>query len=235
MLLVGCARPPAAIAVSPVSPVSRLSTVCGVTSQAEAREESAGEEEALQGPAKPAPGGQSAPGPRWVPWAAEGAHSGKLPAGLFSPMPGGLLAGYSADTGLDVAGFRLPVHAIAAGTIDYAEAGHTRWTSKNDSPYTVRIRLDEPITWKQGHVITHAYYGHLSALEVRVSEGQTPPVHVEGGQRLGVSGWANGSPHLHLGLLLDGHVEQESWAFILDESEVRAALGAGANGRRLPR
>jgi murein DD-endopeptidase MepM/ murein hydrolase activator NlpD len=149
-------------------------------------------------------------------------------------MPGGLLSGYRADTGLDIAGFRMPVHAIAAGTLDYAEAGHTRWTSKSDSPFTLRLRLDTPIPWGDKK-ITHAYYGHLSALVAEVREGQTPAVHVEAGQVLGTSGWANGSPHLHLGLILDDHVDQDRWEFLLDESEVRAALQTGPNGRRLPR
>ena len=148
-------------------------------------------------------------------------------------MPGGLLSGYSADTGLDISGFRMPVYAIAAGTLDYAERGHTRWTSKNDSPYTLRLRLEEPIPWR-GRRITHAYYGHLSALKIEVREGQRPEIRVEAGQQLGTSGWANGSPHLHLGLLLEDQVEQDRWEFILDEAEVRAVLQVGANGRRLP-
>jgi murein DD-endopeptidase MepM/ murein hydrolase activator NlpD len=171
--------------------------------------------------------------PAWRPLPAVGDRSGRLEVGLRSPLPGGRLSGYSADTGLDIAGFKLPVHAIAAGVIEYAEAGHTRWTSRRDAPYTVRLRLDEPIPWGE-HRITHAYYGHLSALAQVVHEGESPPWHVEAGQKLGVSGWANGSPHLHLGLILDGHVAQDSWVFLLDEAEVRQALGGMRNGNRLP-
>jgi murein DD-endopeptidase MepM/ murein hydrolase activator NlpD len=163
-------------------------------------------------------------------------RSGALGAGsaFRNPLPGGRLSGYSADTGLDIAGFKLPVHAIGAGVVEYAEAGHSRWTSRRDAPYTVRVRLDAPIPWGSDHTITHVYYGHLSALEQVIHEGESPPWHVEAGQKLGTSGWANGSPHLHLGLLLDGHVRQESWAFILDEAEVRQALGGLHNGTKLP-
>jgi murein DD-endopeptidase MepM/ murein hydrolase activator NlpD len=163
-----------------------------------------------------------------------GPRSRPLPSGLFSPMPGGLLAGYPADTGLDIAGFKRPVHAIAAGTLDYAEAGHTRWRGRGDSRFTVRLALDEPISWGNRR-ITHAYYGHLSSLAATQAEGAGARLHVEAGQVLGVSGWANGSPHLHLGLLLDGHVGQDSWEDILDEAQVRGVLGHISNGQHLPR
>src|SRR5882757_7812065 len=49
----------------------------------------------------------------------------KNPA-LSSPMPGGFLGGWGGDTGLDIAGDHIPVFALAAGTLDYSEWGHTR-------------------------------------------------------------------------------------------------------------
>jgi murein DD-endopeptidase MepM/ murein hydrolase activator NlpD len=148
------------------------------------------------------------------------------------PMPGGVLGGYAGDTGLDIGGSRLPVHAIAAGTVDYAEWGHTRWVRPRDTAFCVRIALDEPVPWR-GHRITHVYYAHLSGLELTQPEGAVPRRHVAAGERLGTSGIANGSWHLHLGLLLDGHVEQDDWEYILREDEVRAVLGGYENGQRL--
>jgi murein DD-endopeptidase MepM/ murein hydrolase activator NlpD len=153
---------------------------------------------------------------------------------LRDPMPGGVLVGYAGDTGLDIGGVRLPVYAIAAGTVDYAEWGHTRWTGPRDTAYCVRITLDAPIPWRSHH-ITHVYYAHMSALEFTQPEVTAPPArrHVAAGSPLGTSGIANGLWHLHLGLLLDGHVEQDDWKYILDEAEVRAALGGYRNGQRL--
>jgi murein DD-endopeptidase MepM/ murein hydrolase activator NlpD len=148
------------------------------------------------------------------------------------PMPGGVLGGYAGDTGLDVGGKQLPVYAIAAGTVDYAEWGHTRWTGARDTAFCVRIALDEPVPWR-GHRITHVYYAHMSALDFTQPEGALPHRHVVAGDRLGTSGVANGSWHLHLGLLLDGHVEQDDWEYILREQEVRAVLGGYRNGERL--
>jgi len=164
---------------------------------------------------------------------ADGAPPARLhnPA-LVDPMPGGVLGGYAGDTGLDIGGAHLPVYALAAGTLDYAEWGHTRWVGPRDTAYCARLALDAPIPYR-GHLVTHVYYAHLSALDVAQAEGATPRRHVAAGERLGTSGVANGSWHLHLGLLLDGHVDQDDWAYILREDEVRAVLGGYKNGERL--
>lgn len=146
-------------------------------------------------------------------------------------MPGGIFKGYQADTGLDIAGFKLPVYALAAGTLDYSEAGHTLWTGSGDSRYTIRFKLDTPIPWKD-HLITHVYYGHLSQIEYAQREGEPTRRHVEGGELLGVSGMARGSPHLHVGLLLDGRTAQ-FWGTFLLADEIREVLGGYRNGQRL--
>lgn len=148
-------------------------------------------------------------------------------------MPGGVFAGYQADTGLDIAGSPRPVYALAAGTLDYSEPGHTLWTGPKDTPNCVRFELDVPIPYK-GHKITHVYYAHLSRLETLQHEGEGPRRHVEGGELLGWSGVARHSPHLHLGLLLDGEVEQY-WGTFLLADEIRRVLGGYRNGERLPR
>ncbi len=82
-------------------------------------------------------------------------------------MPGGFLGGWGGDTGLDIAGDRLPVFAIAAGSLDYSEWGHTRWTTGRDTAFSVRLKLDEPIPWGESgeRKITHVYYTHLSKVE----------------------------------------------------------------------
>lgn len=152
---------------------------------------------------------------------------------LHSPMPGGQLAGYYGDTGLDIAGRYQPVYALAAGTLDYAERGHTVWRGPRDTDYCVRIELDEPILYR-GKRVTHIYYAHLSAVAIPQAEGTVPRRHVEAGERLGVSGIANGVPHLHLGLILDGRVDQEYYADVLREWEVRAVLGGYRKDAHLP-
>lgn len=159
--------------------------------------------------------------------------SPKLPSGLHSPMPGGQMAGYYGDTGLDIAGRYQPVYALAAGTLDYAERGHTVWRGPRDTDYCVRIELDEPILYR-GRRITHLYYAHLSAVESEQPEGAPVRRRVAAGERLGTSGIANGVAHLHLGLILDGRVDQEYYADVLREWEVRAVLGGYGKGARLP-
>ena len=159
-------------------------------------------------------------------------RSAALPNGLFNPMPGGVMAGYRGDTGLDIAGNRMPVYAIAAGTLDYSEQGHTLWTGPRDTNHTVRLKLDEPIAWGDQH-ITHVWYAHLSELTYHQAEGAAERIAIEGGEQLGVSGVANGSPHLHLGLLLDNVVSQH-WGSFLLEDDCRVVLGGWQKGQRLP-
>jgi len=154
-------------------------------------------------------------------------------------MPGGFLGGWGGDTGLDIAGDHLAVFALAAGTLDYAEWGHTRWTTGKDTAFSIRLRLDEPIPWgvdSEGHErrVTHVYYTHLSKVETNQPVGNETRKHVEAGERIAVSGIGNGTPHLHFGLLLDDQVEQDSWTYILREHEVRKLLGNYKNGVRLP-
>jgi len=163
---------------------------------------------------------------------AEEPRSALLPCGLANPMPGGVTAGYAADTGLDLGGAPRDVYAIAAGTIDYAEAGHTLWDGPHDSPYAIRIKLDAPIPAGDRRV-THVWYAHLSALAREVHEGSGEVVHVAAGRRLGTSGFANGCAHLHLGLLLDGEVEQHRGTFLL-EDKVRTVLCGIAPRTMLP-
>jgi murein DD-endopeptidase MepM/ murein hydrolase activator NlpD len=160
-----------------------------------------------------------------------GPRSNELLPGLWNPMPGGVVAGYRADTGLDIMGIKMPVYAIASGWLDYAEAGHTLWTGPRDTPLCARIELDKPIPYK-GRSITHLYYAHLSELSFTQAEGARPRIHVEAGERLGTSGVANGSWHLHVGLLLDGKVEQYAGTYLF-EDEIREVLGGLRKGARL--
>lgn len=154
---------------------------------------------------------------------------------VYSPLPNGFLGGWGGDTGLDIAADHLPVHAFAAGTLDYAEWGHTRWTTGKDTAFSIRIKLDAPIPWgDEGRKITHVYYTHLSKVETEQKEGAEKRKHVVGGERIGVTGIGNGTPHLHFGLLLDNQVEQDSWTYILREHEIRKVMGGYKNKERLP-
>lgn len=160
-----------------------------------------------------------------------------LPSSLASPMPGGVLAGYPVDTGLDLAGIKKPVFAIASGWVEYAEEGHTAWNAPRDSKYAIRIRLDAPITYR-GKRVTHVWYAHLHAMAFHQPEGELPHRRVSKGDYLGISGVANGSWHLHLGMLLGGDVSQR-WGSYLLEDEVRGVLAGEAapplrKGSRLP-
>lgn len=138
------------------------------------------------------------------------------------------------DTGVDISARFKPVYAMAAGTLDYSENGHTLWKYGHDTPNSVRVALDVPLEYK-GHRVTHLYYTHLSALENTKHEGDLGTViHVEAGELIGVSGVANGVPHLHLGLLLDNRVEQDTWDSLLLPPDVQKLMGDYKNGEVLP-
>lgn len=154
-------------------------------------------------------------------------------ASLRSPMPGGWIGGWYGDTGVDISGRFLPVHAIADGVLEYSEWGHTRWVGRGDTPYSIRLRLDHPIAHGNRR-ITHVYYTHLSAVVTNQPESSTTKKHVASGERIATSGIGNGVPHLHLGLLLDDQVEQDSWDFILREDACRRVMGGYSNGEKLP-
>jgi len=153
---------------------------------------------------------------------------------LRSPMPGGFIGGWYGDTGLDIAGRYLPVYAIADGTLEYSEKGHTLWTGKGDTPFSIRIRFDAPIPWGKDRHVTHAYYTHLSELVTDQPESSVKKRHVVAGERIAVSGIGNGVAHLHFGLLLDNQVEQDTWEFILREGDVRKVMGDYKNNQALP-
>jgi murein DD-endopeptidase MepM/ murein hydrolase activator NlpD len=214
-------------------PIAVLVVIAGCTSTAKGKPELNFAAPALRPVAEVAASVDA--GSTTKPSAYDGPISPALRArGLRSPMPGGFLGGWDGDTGIDISGDHLEVFAIASGTLDYSEWGHTLWTRGRDTPYSVRLAFDEPIAWGE-HRITHAYYTHLSKVATTQPEGATTRKHVVAGERLGVSGIGNGVPHLHLGLLLDGQVEQDSWTFILREGEIRKAMGGYKNGDLLPR
>ena len=174
------------------------------------------------------------PAPGALTTAAYHTQTAPLPGSpIANPMPGGILACNAWVTGVDIAGKFRPVFAVRSGFVDYAERGHTIWTKAPDTPLSVRIEFDTPILWR-GKRITHAYYTHMSDLRFTQREGaRDDRLHVEQGQLLGVSGIGNGMAHLHLGLLLDGKVEQDRWDTMLRPGEIAALLGA-RNGMRLP-
>jgi hypothetical protein len=148
-------------------------------------------------------------------------------------MPGGSVGGWYGDTGVDISGRFLPVHAVADGVLEYSEWGHTLWTQKGDTPFSIRLRLDVPIAFG-AHRITHVYYTHLSHVVQNQPEGTSSPKHVVAGERIATSGIGNHVAHLHLGFLLDNQVEQDSWEFILRDDAIRKVLGGYRNGEVLP-
>lgn len=145
------------------------------------------------------------------------------PLGLANPMPHGRIYGYAEDSGLDIMGDSLKVYAVAPGKIVYSEKGHTSWNRPPDTPNSILLELSSPLPFKK-RLITHIFYTHLSILAFYQAEGSSNPRYVNAGEYLGVSGIGGGSPHLHIGFLLDGNLSQRDGTF-LDYLDIREALG----------
>jgi hypothetical protein len=162
-----------------------------------------------------------------------GPTSERMSCGLHNPMPGGFAAGYAADTGLDIAGMKMPVFAIGSGQVVYAESGHSLWSGRGDTDLAILIALDDPIDF-EGREITHVWYAHL--LELAFEQPRQSPGKrrlVKAGEFLGINGRANGMWHLHLGLLLDGDTSQ-GWGTFLLEDDVRKVLCGVRAKQRFP-
>lgn len=92
----------------------------------------------------------------------------------------------------------------------YSEKGHTPWKIPPDTPYSILIKLDTPISCG-GATRYYMWYTHMSFLEYYVkltSEyatqfGKTPvpQFHIAVGAYLGKTGLGNKSPHLHFGVV----------------------------------
>ncbi len=91
-----------------------------------------------------------------------------------------------------------PIYACADGVITYSEKGHTVNNKPHETPYSVKIKLNTPITYGKYTYIS-AYYTHFSSLVYDVAEGskKSNTVKVKKGDLLGYSGTANYAPHLH--------------------------------------
>ncbi|MDT8900750.1 M23 family metallopeptidase [Anaeroselena agilis] len=152
------------------------------------------------------------------------------PYGLQRPIASGTEAGYISDSGLDIsAPVSTPVLAAAGGKVIYAEAGHTKWQRHDpatgepiDTPYSVLIELDTPITYKDGRQAKYIWYTHMSKLAVEKADGDGQIIRIEPGQVIGYSGTANDSPHLHFGVLINRAQDEGDY---FTPAEVREMLG----------
>lgn len=140
---------------------------------------------------------------------------------LVNPISGTVQgAGYDESAGhygIDLYPYNYgdPVYAVSSGTLMYScERNHTREYQAGDDCCTVKIILDEPITYN-GMTYVCAFYTHMSSLVYDVYCGYkdacmaeydaglrenalpTESVHVEAGELIGYVGKGNGATHLH--------------------------------------
>ena len=150
--------------------------------------------------------------------------------GLTKPIQQGREAGYDSDTGLDIsAPVGTPVLAAANGKVVYAEKGHTSWQRRDrvtgadiDTPYSILVELDNPVTFKDGRKANYIWYTHLSKLQVEKADGSENSVPIKQGDVIGYSGTANDSPHLHFGVLTNRSQEEGEY---FTPAEIREMLG----------
>lgn len=141
--------------------------------------------------------------------------------GFTNPISGTVQgAGYDESAGhygIDLYPYNYgdPVYAVASGTLMYScERNHTKVIQPGDDCCTVKIILDNPITYN-GVTYVCAYYTHMSSLVYDVYCGYnnacvaeynagkrngalpTESIHVEAGDLIGYVGKGNGATHLH--------------------------------------
>jgi hypothetical protein len=131
-----------------------------------------------------------------------------------NPVPGSDYSnngGYDADSGLDISVPEgTPCVTPFAGTVVYAEEGHTTWmedawqdTPGYQVPHSVSIRLDAPFE-ADGVTVNFVWFTHLGKVDSSILNKGTDkgiPVHVNPGHPIGLTGTANNSPHLHIGFV----------------------------------
>ena len=116
--------------------------------------------------------------------------------------------GYDGDSGLDIlVPANTPCVCAADGVIEYAELGHTPWYEDTfygngimDPPYSVRIRLDEPIELN-GETYYYIWYTHLYKVDSSILNKEEVPI--KAGDPVGKTGIGNRVPHLHFGVIQD--------------------------------
>jgi len=109
---------------------------------------------------------------------------------------------YDGDIGTDIGvPVGTPIVAVGDGSIIYAEYGHTPWKTPPDTPYSVKIKLDEPIR-RGGKLYPYVFYTHLQRVEPRAKGSR-----VKVNEIVGWSGIGNRVPHLHISFSQDKAVK----------------------------
>src|SRR5260370_620135 len=92
-----------------------------------------------------------------------------------------------------------------------AEVGGAPPPRADRAPHALRAQT----AGKAGrHKTPRGHHAHPSEREPVQAEGADPGAHADGGDQTGISGAANGLPHLPLGLLLASEVGQDDWTYI---------------------